>query len=348
MSRSYAFFRPLLFRLDPERAHRLIIAALNSGALRTAAPADPILKTRIAGMSFPNPLGMAAGFDKDAEVPGPLLRLGFGFVEVGTLTPRPQSGNPRPRVFRLVKDRALINRLGFNNGGMDGALKRLRQRRWAGGTGRIGINIGANKDSADRIADYVFGIEAAAPVADYLTINISSPNTPGLRQLQSRGQLAELLGRALEARGGREVPLFVKVAPDLTDAEVSDIASVVQTSGAAGIICGNTTIGHPVGLTSRYAGETGGLSGRPLAPLALDRLRAFRQATAGKLPLIAAGGVASADDAYERIRAGASLVQLYTAMIYAGPALPRLITSGLALRMKQDGFASVAEAVGTA
>ncbi|MEO0500605.1 MAG: quinone-dependent dihydroorotate dehydrogenase [Pseudomonadota bacterium] len=338
--------RPLLFTLDAERAHRATIAALKSGLIPARRFRDPVLATTVAGIDFPNPLGMAAGFDKDAEVPGSLLGLGFGFVEVGTLTPLPQTGNARPRVFRLVSDRAVINRLGFNNGGIDKALKRLRQRHWRGGRGIIGINIGANKDSADRLRDYEICTEKAAPVADYLTINISSPNTPGLRALQSKDALAELLARVAAARAGRRVPLFLKVAPDLTDEDIDDIAAVALAADIDGLIVSNTTISRPVALVEKQAAETGGLSGAPLAPLAAARLRAFRRALGTRLPLIAVGGISSADDAYARIRAGASLVQLYTAMVYAGPGLPRELLAGLAARLKADGFARVADAVG--
>lgn len=350
MPSAFPLARPFLFRLDPERAHRVTIAALKTGLVPGKAHEDPLLASTVAGVSFSNPLGMAAGFDKDAEVPGPLLDLGFGFVEVGTLTPLPQAGNPKPRIFRLVPDRAVINRLGFNNGGLDMALKRLRRRafegRGLGRSGRIGINVGANKDSEDRITDYVIGVERAAPVADYLTVNISSPNTPGLRALQSPGALAELLDRVCTARGDRNVPLFLKVAPDLTDADVADIADVLKTSAANGLIVSNTTIHRPESLRSANAGETGGLSGQPLAAPALERLSAFRQALGPDLPLIGVGGIATADDAYARIRAGASLVQLYTAMIYEGPGLPGRILADLARYLEADGFTNIAAAIG--
>ncbi len=350
MPSAFSAIRPLIFRLEPERAHRATIALLKTGLMPGHAARDPLLTSTVAGLTFPNPLGMAAGFDKDAEVPGPLLRLGFGFVEVGTLTPLPQEGNPRPRIFRLVSDRAVINRLGFNNGGIDMALKRLRRRAYEGGgiggSGRIGINVGANKDSTDRIGDYVIGVEKAAPVADYLTVNISSPNTPGLRALQSKDALAELLTRACAARNGRRVPLFLKVAPDLTDADVADIAEVLLASEADGLIVSNTTIDRPDSLKSPHAREIGGLSGRPLTVPALERLSAFRQALGTKRPLIGVGGISNADDAYARIRAGASLIQLYTAMIYEGPGLPARIAAGIAAHLKADGFGNVAKAVG--
>ncbi len=339
----YPLFRPLLFRLDAERAHRLTIAALRrrGGA---AARFDPLLATRVAGIDFPGPVGLAAGFDKDGEVPDAMLGLGFGFVEVGTLTPLAQAGNPQPRLFRLVEDEAVINRMGFNNGGQAAALARLRARTRHG---IVGVNVGANKDAADRIADYAAGVRTMAPVADYLTINISSPNTPGLRALQSRAALDELLGGAVAARGAGGPPIFLKVAPDLEPADIDDIAAVAIDRAIDGLIVANTTIGRPP-LRSRHAGEAGGLSGAPLAGLALQRLRDFRNATGGALPLIAAGGIASAEDAYARIRAGASLVQLYSALVYAGPGLPKRIHAGLAALLRRDGFASVAAAVGTA
>ncbi|EMD83558.1 quinone-dependent dihydroorotate dehydrogenase [Pacificimonas flava] len=346
MSMFFPLMRPLLFRLDAERVHGMTVAALKRAPTGPVPASDPVLRSDVAGLTFANPVGLAAGFDKNAEVPAAMLGLGFGFVEVGTLTPRPQSGNPRPRIFRLPKDRAVINRLGFNNGGLDRALARLSRRQPGTGAGMLGINVGANKDSEDRIADYEVGVRRAAPLADYLTVNISSPNTPGLRALQSKDALAELLERSLAARGGRAIPLFVKVAPDLSDSDVADIAEVALASGVSGLICSNTTIARPDALRSDRRAEEGGLSGRPLKARALDRLIAFRQATGGRLPLIGVGGIETAEDAYARIRAGASLVQLYTALVYEGPRLPRRLAAGLAKHVKADGFASVAEAVG--
>jgi dihydroorotate dehydrogenase len=342
----YSLLRPWVFRLDAEKAHRATIAALKlrSGTGFTPEPDwTPALETTVAGLHFPNPVGLAAGFDKDAEVFGPMLNLGFGFVEVGTLTPRPQAGNPRPRLFRLEEDEAVINRMGFNNEGQAAALKRL-QSRW--GKGIIGVNIGANKDSADRIADYVAGVEAMAPVADYLAINISSPNTPGLRQLQDEGALRALLSAIDEARPSPGPPVFLKVAPDLGEDEPDQIVRVVQQHRIDGIIVANTTVSRPT-LKSRDAQETGGLSGAPLKPLALKALRDFRAASGGAIPLIGVGGIATAGDAWERIRAGASLVQLYSAMVYEGPGVARRITKGLRERLQREGFANIAEAVGT-
>jgi dihydroorotate dehydrogenase len=328
--------------LDAERAHRLTIAALKIAPALGRPEADPVLTTELAGLTFPNPVGLAAGFDKDAEVPGEMLGFGFGFVEVGTLTPLPQTGNPRPRLFRLAEDQAVINRMGFNNGGQAAALERLE--RLTRRAGPVGVNIGANKDSADRIADYAAGARMMAQVADYLTVNISSPNTPGLRALQTGGALKALLDGVMSALTVRK-PVFLKVAPDLEAAEIDEIARVSLESGVNALIVANTTVSRPE-LRSRYAGETGGLSGAPLTELALQRLRDFRTATGGAVPLIAAGGIGSADQAYERIRAGASLIQLYSALVYQGPGLARTVARGLAERLKRDGFTSVTQAVG--
>jgi len=339
----YPLLRPLIFRLEAERAHRATIRALRLRPSRARPVPDPRLAIRVAGIDFPNPVGLAAGFDKDAQVPDAMLALGFGFVEVGTLTPYPQDGNPRPRLFRLAEDRAVINRMGFNNGGQAAAFERLLKRRERPGI--VGVNIGANKDSADRVADYAKGARVMAPVADYLTVNISSPNTPGLRALQSRAALDELLAGVIEARGPRRTPVFLKIAPDLEPADIDDIAAVAIGRGIDALIVANTTISRPP-LRSRLAGEAGGLSGAPLKDLALARLRDFRVATGGALPLVAAGGIASAEDAFARIRAGASLVQLYSAMVYDGPGLARRIVKGLGRLVEREGFATLAEAVG--
>ena len=341
----FPLLTPALFLLDPERAHRLTIAALR--ALPHAAPPRAgSLAIRVAGLDFANPLGMAPGFDKDAEVVDAVLGLGFGFTEVGTLTPLPQVGNPKPRLFRLTEDRAVINRMGFNNGGIAAAAARLAQRRNRGGV--LGINIGANKESTDRVLDYLNAFEAVAPLADYVTINISSPNTPGLRALQDKAALDELLDAVLGLRTapGYGVPVFLKVAPDLTPADIDDIAEVALRRGLDALIVSNTTISRPA-LKSRQAGEAGGLSGTPLRDLAQQRLRDFRKATGGTLPLIGVGGIATAEDAWARIRAGASLVQLYSAMVYAGPGLARQITRGLERLLRRDGFSTIAEAVGS-
>jgi dihydroorotate dehydrogenase len=337
----YPLLRPLAFALDPERAHRLTIRALKLKPAGGPPAPDPVLATRVAGLDFPNPVGLAAGFDKDAEVPDAMLGLGFGFVEVGTLTPRPQQGNPTPRLFRLAEDEAVINRMGFNNRGQEDARARLQAR---GRNGIVGVNIGANKDSEDRIADYVRGARAMAPVADYLTVNISSPNTPGLRALQDKGALDELLAAVMAARG-RPTPVFLKVAPDLERDDIEGIVAVSIRRRIDAVIVGNTTISRPL-LRSRHRYEVGGLSGAPLKALALQRLKDFRAASGGALPLIAAGGIASGADAYERIRAGASLVQLYSALVYRGPGLARRINAELKTLLTRDGFATVAKAVG--
>lgn len=335
--------RPALFALDAERAHRLTIRSLalwgRLGAPGGRSVSDNRLATRVAGLNFANPLGLAAGVDKDGEAVTGLHALGFGAVEVGTLTPLPQPGNPKPRLFRLVEDEAVINRMGFNNGGLDAALKRLPAQR----AGVLGLNVGANKDAADRVADYVAGVSAAARVADYVTINVSSPNTPGLRDLQHGSALRDLLAATRAAAGTR--PLFLKVAPDLDHAAIDDIAAAVIDHRLDALIIGNTTISRPA-LASPNAGEAGGLSGAPLAALARQKLAEFRTATGGAIPLIAVGGIGSGAEAYARIRAGASLVQLYSAMVYAGPGLPVRILKDLAALLGRDGYGSITEAVG--
>jgi len=340
----YPIIRPLAFALDAETAHRGTIAALKLAPKRRPRDFPASLKTRVAGLDFPSPIGLAAGFDKDAEVPEHMLGLGFGFVEVGTITPRPQNGNPKPRLFRLAEDRAVINRMGFNNRGQPRAFDRLQHcSHWRG---IIGVNVGANKDSADRIADYVAGVRAMSPVARYITINISSPNTPGLRQLQDEGALRALLGAIDEARDLSAAPIFLKVAPDLGEGEPDQIVRVAIQHRIDAIIVSNTTVSRPA-LKSKHAREQGGLSGAPLKPVALKALREFRAASGGEIPLIGVGGIANADDAWERIRAGASLVQLYTAMVYEGPGIARRIALGLAERLKREGYANIAEAVGS-
>lgn len=349
---AYSLIRPALFRLDAERAHGLALTALKlMPGGRPARPGGP-LETQVAGITFPNPLGMAAGFDKDAEVPDALLALGFGFAEVGSITPLPQPGNPRPRLFRLEEDRAVINRMGFNNGGASAAVERLRKRRGRTGpsaklrTGVVGINIGANKESADRIADYALMARLMAPLASYLAVNVSSPNTPGLRALQDEAALTALLDAVLMARGAEGPPVFLKVAPDLEPADIDAIARIAIDKGLGALIVSNTTISRPP-LKSPHAGEQGGLSGAPLKALAQQRLRDFRRATGGAVPLVGVGGIATAEDAWARIRAGASLVQLYSAMVYRGPGIAREIVAGLERLMRRDGFASIAEAVGS-
>jgi dihydroorotate dehydrogenase len=337
----YPLLRPLIFGIDAERAHGLTLAALRAKpAGRPPAP-DPRLAIRVAGLDFPNPVGLAAGFDKNARAFAPLLGLGFGFVEVGTLTPHPQPGNPAPRLFRLAEDRAVINRMGFNNGGQTAALERLGRRR-SGGI--VGVNIGANKDSADRIADYARGVTVMKQAASYLTVNISSPNTPGLRDLQGREALDALLAAVMDARGAGP-PVFLKVAPDLEPKDVDDIARVAMDRRIDGLIVANTTISRPP-LRSRHREQAGGLSGAPLGALSLQRLKDFRSATGGAMPLIAAGGIASGADAFERILAGASLVQLYSALVYEGPGLARRIARELGALLERGGFGSLSDAVG--
>ncbi|MET0589044.1 MAG: quinone-dependent dihydroorotate dehydrogenase [Novosphingobium sp.] len=336
----YSLIRPALFRLEAEQAHGLAIGGLKF-LPRRANQASGTLATTVAGIDFPNPVGMAAGFDKDAEVPDALLGQGFGFAEVGSITPLPQPGNPRPRLFRLVEDGAVINRMGFNNGGAASAVERLAARK--GRPGVVGINIGANKDSADRIADYATMARIMAPYASYLAVNVSSPNTPGLRALQDEGALAALLDGVLAVRGP---PVFLKVAPDLEAEDIDSIARIAIEKQLGALIVSNTTISRPP-LKSAHAGEAGGLSGAPLKDLAQQRIRDFRKATGGAVPLIGVGGIATGDDAWARIRAGASLIQLYSAMVYEGPSIAKFITRDLERLMQRDGFASIAEAVGT-
>lgn len=334
-----------LHAFDPEDAHGLAIRALQAGLGPRAGRDDPILATEIAGLSLPNPVGLAPGFDKNAQVFGPMLKAGFGFVECGTVTPKPQAGNPRPRLFRLTEDQAVINRMGFNNEGLEAFAVRLAAR----GPGVVGANIGANKDSEDRIGDYVEGLQRLWGLASYFTINISSPNTPGLRALQTKAALQELLGRLAEARDALPaqglVPMFLKVAPDLEEGEVEAIVETVLANGLAGVIVSNTTITRPA-LASRFREEAGGLSGAPLKTLSTEKLAEFAAAAAGRLTLVGAGGIASGADAYAKIRAGASAVQLYSALVYEGPGLVQRIKRELAELLRRDGFARVQDAVG--
>lgn len=343
----FRLLRPALFSLESEWAHRLAIEGLKFMPRRPPA-APGALSIDVAGIAFPNPVGVAAGFDKDAEVPDALLGLGFGFAEVGSITPLPQSGNPKPRLFRLSEDRAVINRMGFNNGGAEAALERLARRK--GRPGVLGINIGANKDSADRIGDYAIMTRLMAPHASYLAVNISSPNTPGLRTLQDEAALTELLDAVLAARDEAmpkgAPPVFLKVAPDLEPADIDAIARIALEKRLGALIVSNTTVSRPA-LRSRHAGEAGGLSGAPLRLLALQRVRDFRKATGGAIPLVGVGGIASAEDSWERIKAGASLVQIYSAMVYEGPTLGARIVRGLERLMRREGFASIAEAIGS-
>ena len=331
--------------LPPESAHNATLALAGWAApfLPLLVKDDPRLAVQVLGLRFPNPVGLAAGFDKNAQVPHAMAKFGFGFVECGTVTPRPQVGNPQPRLFRLAEDRAVINRMGFNNGGMAEAADNLKRR---ARTGIVGINIGANKDSADRIADYATCFAQLAPLADYVTVNVSSPNTPGLRGLQNKDELARLLGTLTGARErGRRLPILLKIAPDLDSAALDDIAQVVLASGIEGLIVSNTTIARPA-LKSAHAAEQGGLSGAPLFAPSTQILRQMRRRVGTRIVLVGVGGIASGADAYAKIRAGASLVQLYSALVYEGPGLVSRIKRELADLLARDGFASVGAAVG--
>ncbi|MCP3729570.1 quinone-dependent dihydroorotate dehydrogenase [Sphingomonas sp. MG17] len=325
----YDLLKPLIFTVDAEKAHRLTIRA---AALSGGSKPPRVRPVTIAGLEFPNPVGLAAGLDKDGEAIDGLFGLGFGSVEIGSLTPRPQAGNPRPRLFRLAEDRAVVNRMGFNNGGIDAALARVAR---AKRPGVLGINVGANKDSDDRVADYALGVGKAAAVADYVTINVSSPNTPGLRDLQSRPALDELLAASNAARQGSadkavpRTPLFLKVAPDLDTAGMDGVVRAAIDNKVDALIVGNTTISRPGTLRSALGSETGGLSGRPLAALARVKLAEALAATGGQLPVIAVGGIDSPEEALARLEAGAAMVQVYSALVYEGPGLVRRILKAL-------------------
>ncbi|TCM86566.1 quinone-dependent dihydroorotate dehydrogenase [Rhodovulum steppense] len=336
----------LLHRMDPERAHGLSLAALRAGLVPLpGAITSDRLATDLAGLALPNPVGLAAGYDKNAVALGPLARAGFGFVEVGAATPRPQPGNPRPRLFRLSEDRAAINRFGFNNEGMVAIGARLAARPEGA---VVGLNLGANKDSGDRAADFAAVLAHCGAHVDFATVNVSSPNTERLRDLQGRAALSALLSGVMAARAGlaRPIPVFLKIAPDLSDAEIDEIAGVALEAGISGIVATNTTLARGE-LTSRHAGEAGGLSGAPLFARSTRVLARLSVATGGQLPLIGVGGVGSAEEAYAKIRAGARAVQLYTALVYGGLGLVAQIVRGLEGLLARDGFANVAEAVGT-
>ena len=339
--------RPVLTLLDPEFAHTLTIEVLSRfNGEPNPEPDDPRLRVQAFGLDFPNPVGLAAGFDKNAAATEAMLSFGFGFVEAGTVTPRPQEGNPKPRIFRLREDRAVINRLGFNNEGLESARARLT--RLQGRSGIRGINIGANKDASDRVADYVTGLTQLGPLASYVTVNISSPNTPGLRGLQNKSELQTLLSALGEARGKlpRRVPLLVKIAPDLDDHACGDIAELALAHKLDGLIVSNTTIARPSTLKNRQANETGGLSGAPLFVRSTAVLRTIRRLTQGKITLIGVGGISSGADAFAKIKAGATLVQLYTALTYEGPTLITRIKRELLACMTREGHHALDTVVG--
>lgn len=353
MSTLYALTRPLLFRLEPEKAHNLTLKLMKSGVMpRCPAACDPALEVTLWGHKFPNPVGLAAGFDKNAEVIGPAFNLGFGFVEVGTVTPKPQHGNAKPRVFRCPEQEAVINRMGFPNMGMNrfktNLEKFLSQKQRPRGV--VGVNIGMNKNQKDPAKDYSVLIKMLAPMADYLTVNISSPNTPGLRDLQKREPLLELLGTLKEKRkaacGDHLPPLLVKLAPDLDEKQREELAETVSEAKIDGIILTNTTTQRPEDLPKSFAKEQGGLSGRPLNHQSTEVIRSFYKFTGGKLPIIGLGGISSGRDAYEKIKAGASLVQLYTALVFQGPNVANSINQDLLSLLKADGFLHISEAIG--
>ncbi len=333
--------------VDAETAHHLTIRLLKSGRGPKVRIKNPRLASNVAGLYFPNPLGLAAGFDKNAEAPDAILEMGFGFAEVGAVTPRPQPGNEKPRVFRLRADAAVINRYGFNNDGLEIIADRLRSRPK---TGIVGVNLGANKDSEDRAQDYVTGVKALGGFVDFFTVNISSPNTPGLRALQDKAALSELMTQVLTARDetAEGTPVFLKIAPDLTDEDKADIAALAKAMALDGLIISNTTIARPTTLRSAAAQEAGGLSGKPLFAPSTALLREFFAALGPGIPLVGVGGVSSARDTYEKILAGAALVQLYTALIYEGPGLPLRVLKELPGYLDADGFENIAEAVGAA
>lgn len=343
----FPLLRPFIFILDPEDAHTLTIKGLKAGLSPTfiRKSDDIVLKTNVFGLSFDNPVGLAAGFDKNAEVMDAMLGQGFAFVEAGTVTPLPQDGNAKPRLFRLKKDRAVINRFGFNNAGLEAFAANLAARKTLPGI--VGANVGANKDAIDRTADYVTCIKRLNGLPSYFTVNISSPNTPGLRNLQSRDALEDLLAKVIEARNeGPATPILLKIAPDLSDGDKEDIASVALSSGIDGLIISNTTVERPDSLMSEYRAETGGLSGAPLMAASTKVLSDIYKLTDGKIPLVGVGGIASGRDAYAKIRAGASLVQLYSMLVYGGTGLVTQIKRELTDCIKSDGYSSVEQAVG--
>lgn len=344
-----SILRPMLFCLDAELAHHMAIQALKLGLnVRPSKSFDPILRTKLWGLDFPTPIGMAAGFDKNAEVFESLLNLGFGFVETGTVTPLAQPGNDKPRMFRLPEDHGVINRLGFNNLGLPPYVENFRKWLNRGGAGIVGANIGKNKNTEDGIVDFVTGVSALSDYASYLVINVSSPNTPGLRDLQGRDDLLALLTAVMRARSDspKNPPLLVKIAPDLSDEDKQDIVDVAFETGIDGIVVSNTTIDRPETLQNKNKSETGGLSGEPLFEMSTQMLRDMYRLTEGKIPLIGVGGVSNGEQAYTKIKAGASLVQLYSAMIYRGPGIALAVAKELANLLRDDGYENVSEAIG--
>ncbi len=345
-----AFSLPLLRWFDPEDAHRMAIQGLRLLPPMRPRPDDPKLAVRAFGLNFPNPIGMAAGFDKSAEAPDALLRLGFGFVEIGSVTPKPQTGNPRPRLFRLERDEAVINRMGFNNDGAQAVLRRLAARAHLGGI--VGVNVGANKDTADRVADYVKLIETFAPVASYFTVNVSSPNTPGLRNLQQAAALDDLLAKVIDARervrrNAGDSPVLLKIAPDLSLSELDDVVQIARSRRVDGMIVANTTLARPSTLRNgARAGEQGGLSGRPLFRLSTRMVAETYVRAEGAFPLIGVGGIDSGGAALTKIRAGASLIQLYSSLIYKGLGLVDDIKNDLSSTLLRTGRDSLSEIVG--
>jgi len=347
----YPFLRPFLFLLDPEDAHNLTIKILACGiGPRFDEPDDPLLHTKVFGLFFPNPICLAAGLDKKAQVIDELMRFGFGSIEVGTVTPLPQPGNPRPRMFRIKEAKALINRFGFNSDGLDAFVEKLKA--WRARPERsqnpLGVNIGKNKDSNDETSDYITGLAAVSPYADYVVVNISSPNTPGLRDLQRRDVVKKLLDRIMQTQTklAPKLPVVLKIAPDLEEEEQKNIAAAALSCGIHGLIVGNTTLSRPSVIPREIAREEGGLSGGPLFSLSTRVLSNMYRFTEGKIPIIGSGGVSSGGDAYAKIRAGASLVQVYTALVYEGPLLVRKIKRELVRLMRADGFPSLISAVG--
>ena len=351
----YYMLRPLLFQLDPEKAHELTLKAMKAG-LSPSYPAttNPALEQILWGLKFPNPIGLAAGFDKNAEVIGPAFGLGFGFVEIGTVTPKPQHGNPKPRIFRKPENEAIINRMGFPNSGMNTFKTNLEKflSRRERPPGAVGINIGMNNNQKDPVKDYSVLIKMLAPMADYLTVNISSPNTPGLRDLQKREPLLDLLGIIKEERrkacGDHPPPILVKLAPDLNRAQQEELSQALLEAEIDGLVLTNTTLERPASLPENFAAEQGGLSGKPLTQKSTDIIGNFYKLTKGQIPIIGVGGVSNARDAYDKIRAGASLVQLYTGLVFQGPSVAHSINQGLAGFLRADGFDHVSDAIGAA